>query len=189
MNPEYTVKAVAGKKSLESTVIVAPLGEAAAAPGIGSRFAITIDGTTCNAEARRIDERGSVVSWSILLSDGRQRLIDVDGTLPDLKVSLTNGEPVQVKVDSKQDLVAGPTRSSSAAATGGELRAAMPGKVVKLLCRPGETVKAGQGLLVIEAMKMENELRAPADGTIATIAVREGQAVESGQSLLTLSTN
>lgn len=184
MNHEYTVKATAGKKSQTSTVIVEPITDGS--PGTASRFTVTVDGKTLTAEARRIDERGNVVSWSVLGEDGSQRLIDVDGALPDLKVSLTNGEPVQVRVENKLDVVSG---SSSAASSGGDLRAAMPGKVVKVLVQPGDTVKSGQGLLVIEAMKMENELRAPADGKIASIAVREGQAVESGQPLCTLSTN
>lgn len=184
MNLEYTVKATAGKKSQTHTVIVEP--QEGGAPGTATRFKVTVGETTLTAEARRIDERGNVVSWSVLGEDGSQRLIDVDGALPDLKVSLTNGEPVQVKVENKLDVISG---SSSAASTGGDLRAAMPGKVVKLLVQLGDTVKSGQGLLVIEAMKMENELRAPTDGKVATIAVREGQAVESGQPLVTLSTN
>jgi biotin carboxyl carrier protein len=62
----------------------------------------------------------------------------------------------------------------------------MPGKVVKLLCQVGDSVKAGQGLVVIEAMKMENELRAPTAGKVLVLGVREGQNVESGQSLVTL---
>ena len=65
---------------------------------------------------------------------------------------------------------------------GGDLRAAMPGKVVKVLCKVGDVVKAGQGLLlVIEAMKMENELRATLAGKVSAVSVREGQTVEGGQ--------
>jgi biotin carboxyl carrier protein len=56
----------------------------------------------------------------------------------------------------------------------------MPGKVVRVLVGPGDTVRARQAVAVIEAMKMENELRAGRDGTVADIQVRDGQSVEAG---------
>ncbi len=60
------------------------------------------------------------------------------------------------------------------------LLAPMPGKVVKVLVRPGDAVEAGQGLIVVEAMKMENELRAAKAGRVASVAVTEGQSVDAG---------
>ena len=56
----------------------------------------------------------------------------------------------------------------------------MPGKVVRVLVKPGEQVRARQPLVVIEAMKMENELRAVGDGVVAEINVAEGQSVDAG---------
>lgn len=64
------------------------------------------------------------------------------------------------------------------------LKAPMPGLVVRVLVEPGARVAAGAGLLVLEAMKMENELRAVADGTVRAVLARRGQAVEKGQVLL-----
>jgi acetyl/propionyl-CoA carboxylase alpha subunit len=60
------------------------------------------------------------------------------------------------------------------------LTAPMPGRVVRVLSAVGADVVAGQGLVVIEAMKMENELRAPRAGRISELRVSEGQAVETG---------
>jgi biotin carboxyl carrier protein len=60
------------------------------------------------------------------------------------------------------------------------LTAPMPGRVVRVLSPAGSDVVAGQGLLVIEAMKMENELRAPRGGRVTQLLVREGEAVEAG---------
>jgi biotin carboxyl carrier protein len=60
------------------------------------------------------------------------------------------------------------------------LTAPMPGRIVRLLSEAGADVIAGQGLVVIEAMKMENELRAPRGGRLTELLVREGQAVEAG---------
>jgi biotin carboxyl carrier protein len=64
-----------------------------------------------------------------------------------------------------------------------DVRAAMPGKVVAVLVEVGATVERGQGLLVIEAMKMENEIAAPRAGRVASIRVKPGQAVEAGEVL------
>lgn len=60
----------------------------------------------------------------------------------------------------------------------------MPGKVVRVLVKAGDEVKARQGLVVIEAMKMENELRATRDGRVRDVAVTEGQSVDAGTVLL-----
>ena len=60
------------------------------------------------------------------------------------------------------------------------LTAPMPGRIVRVLSEAGADVVAGQGLVVIEAMKMENELRAPRGGRLLELLVREGQAVEAG---------
>jgi len=75
----------------------------------------------------------------------------------------------------------------AAAATGPiEVRAVMPGKVVAILAAEGTVVEAGQGLLVVEAMKMENEIAAPRAGRVATVRVRPGEAVDAGAPLVVL---
>ena len=64
--------------------------------------------------------------------------------------------------------------------------APMPGKVIRVLVTAGETVVKGQGVVVIEAMKMENELRASCDGRVAEVSVESGGSVESGQVLVVI---
>lgn len=59
----------------------------------------------------------------------------------------------------------------------------MPGKVVRIVAPVGTTVEAGQTILVIEAMKMQNELRSPKKGIVKKLIVSEGAAVEAGQAL------
>jgi biotin carboxyl carrier protein len=66
------------------------------------------------------------------------------------------------------------------------VRAYMPGRVVTLLVQEGQEVATGQGVLVLEAMKMENEIRAEHDGTVTQIHVQPGQAVENGTPLFEL---
>jgi len=65
-----------------------------------------------------------------------------------------------------------------------EIRAQIPGKVVKLLAHEGETVQAGQGVLVVEAMKMQNEMKSPKDGRISKLLVSEGATVAAGETLV-----
>ena len=68
-----------------------------------------------------------------------------------------------------------------------EVKSPMPGKVVKVLVAPGESVALGQPILLFEAMKMQNELRSPQDGVVAEIAVEAGQTVEARERLYVLS--
>jgi biotin carboxyl carrier protein len=64
-----------------------------------------------------------------------------------------------------------------------QILAPMPGKIVRVLVQTGEAVQAGQGLLVVEAMKMQNEIRSPKSGTVERLLVKEGQPVNAGEIL------
>ena len=77
--------------------------------------------------------------------------------------------------------------SSTAASGPAPLVAPMPGLVVRLNVKPGDEVRAGQPLVVMEAMKMENELRSPASGTVKSVPAAVGAAVEKGALLVELS--
>jgi len=64
-----------------------------------------------------------------------------------------------------------------------QIAAPMPGKVIRLLVQAGDKVETGQGLLVVEAMKMQNEIRSPKGGTVERLFVKEGQPVNAGEVL------
>ncbi|NOY26114.1 MAG: acetyl-CoA carboxylase biotin carboxyl carrier protein subunit [Oligoflexia bacterium] len=66
------------------------------------------------------------------------------------------------------------------------VKAAMPGRIVRVLVAKGDPVSKGQPVLVVEAMKMENELKAPRDGVVRTLLVASGDLVETGAVLLEL---
>jgi biotin carboxyl carrier protein len=68
-----------------------------------------------------------------------------------------------------------------------QIVAPMPGKVVRLLVKEGDHVEGGQGLLVVEAMKMQNEIRSPKSGTVERVLAREGQPVNAGEVLCVVS--
>jgi biotin carboxyl carrier protein len=73
-------------------------------------------------------------------------------------------------------------RSGSGAGAHGHanITAPMPGKVVRILVAPGDEVTAGQGIVVVEAMKMQNEMKAPRDGKVTAIEVEENDSVNAG---------
>ena len=86
-----------------------------------------------------------------------------------------------------QDATRGSGRVAKKAPSGpARVMAPMPGKIVRVVVAPGAKVAAGESLLVMEAMKMENEIRAPRAGRIREVVVREGQAVEQGALLIVL---
>ena len=67
-----------------------------------------------------------------------------------------------------------------------EIKTAMPGKVVRILVSQGDTVQKGDGVIVVEAMKMQNEMKAPKDGVIAEMRFSEGDSVSAGDVLVVI---
>jgi biotin carboxyl carrier protein len=121
-----------------------------------------------------------------LLIGGRSYEIDVL-EIPEALVVLVNGQPFRVEIQDE-----GARRLQAAvgrgAGQGGRrtVTAPIPGRIARILVRPGDTVQAGAGLVVLEAMKMENELRAPAAGTVRETRVAAGQTVAAGDVLVVL---
>jgi biotin carboxyl carrier protein len=125
---------------------------------------------------------------------GRQLSIRVDGVVVDLT---TEGTPPDVgvvacgyrtymQVESERQRAADAVKKGGGAAVDQTVRAPMPGRVVKLLVAAGDSVVAGQPILVMEAMKMENEIKAKTGSKIAEVHVLAGAAVERGAKLITL---
>ncbi len=82
---------------------------------------------------------------------------------------------------------AAPVKAASAGSEGGlKVAAPMPGKILGVKVSPGQAVKRGDVLILLEAMKMENEIVAPSDGTVASVNVAIGDSVEAGATLATL---
>ena len=144
------------------------------------RYAIRIGGRTHTVDARAL-EHGAVS----LLVDGRSYDVELD----------ESGDEVQVLVDFELltvDVADERAVSLRAGAAGFSVTgkvvvtAPMPGKVVRVLVAPGAQVTEGQGLVVVEAMKMENELKSPKAGTVVEVFAKEGSAVEANAKLLTV---
>jgi biotin carboxyl carrier protein len=151
----------------------------------GNRVRVTHAGRTRVYDAVRVSAGARASTWSLLPEGGgTTALVDVDGTAPDLNVTVDN-ITVPLKLQSARAKVAG--RAAPAVKVGASsVQSPMPGKVVKVLVAVGDEVKAGQGVVVVEAMKMENELKSPKDGKVKAVSAKEGQTVEAGQTLVTL---
>jgi biotin carboxyl carrier protein len=139
--------------------------------------------------------------WRVTI-DGRERVIDSRQTAAGTFSLLIEHAATEVSVSSRGDefqvVVGGLAhrlrllderalrrRERAAGGDGArEVRAAMPGKVVAVLIEAGAAIERGQGLLVLEAMKMENEIGAPRAGKVAEVCVKPGQAVEAGELLI-----
>jgi len=151
-------------------------------------LSLDIQDGTLHMDGKPVDARISRISdHSVLLVlDGRPHVLTVERDGSTTRVT-EGGTDVEVTIKTETDLLLerfGLDAGDSAAER--EIRAPMPGLVLRVLAEPGQEVKAGQGLIVLEAMKMENELKAPADGIIATVHTEAGAAVGKNDLLIEL---
>jgi len=148
---------------------------------LDSTYRVRIDGAVVNTDAVQIAPN----TISVLL-DGKAFEIHVtpsyNGT-----VKLQSG-PHEF-VAELRDPRAWQGRKHGAAELEGrqQIVAPMPGKVVRVLVKAGDEVEAGQGLVVVEAMKMQNEIRSPKTGKVERLQVKEGQPVNAGELLCVVS--
>lgn len=159
------------------------------------KLEIEIDGRTRHVELTRagtrvqgvIDGR-SVDADAVDLGDGNYSIL-IGGRSLDVRVEKA-GANLRV-VSGGRDFVASVRdprkfrRNSGALAAEGRqhVTAPMPGKIARVLVKVGEPVEAGQSLLVVEAMKMQNEIRSPKSGIVEKFLVAEGQPVNAGDTL------
>ena len=129
----------------------------------------------------RVDVFPTARHFTTLIIDGRAHDAGVLRQGATYAVALGGGT-FEVTLTAAARGVAAPHRK--AAAGPAKVTAPMPGKIVRVVASAGQEVKAGECLVVMEAMKMENEIRAPRNGRIKDVVVKEGQAVESGALLI-----
>jgi biotin carboxyl carrier protein len=153
----------------------APVDIEPAGPG---RYKLTLDGVTHVVDALAL-EHGAVS----MLVDGESYSVEFEDQGDDVAV-LVKGQITRIDVANERKLrlrAAGAAFSAEGKQT---IVAPMPGKVVKILVALGDEVKEGQGLVVVEAMKMENELKSPKAGKVTELLAREGSAVEINAKLV-----
>ena len=161
------------------------------------KYEVLLAGKTRTVELARLDN-----TWKISL-DGNEMDASAAEVAPNTFSVLLNGESHQVRIAPRPDgtltLYTGVTefhvevtdprvwrgrRHGALQAEGRQqITAPMPGKVVRLLVGEGDAVEVGQGLLVVEAMKMQNEIRSPKSGKVEKLLARENQPVNAGDVL------
>jgi len=135
----------------------------------------TVDGRLVEADAAQISHD----AYSVLIG-GRSLEVTIEET-PDGLLLRANSREFHLEIFDPRSWRRG--RGAGIELEGRQqLIAPMPGKIVRVLVAAGQQVNAGQGLLVIEAMKMQNEIRSPKSGTVEKLA-KEGQTVNAGEIL------
>jgi propionyl-CoA carboxylase alpha chain len=166
---------------------------------------MTIYQVTLGERVFRVSIRQSDATTFVRVDDGDEqsiRLEPVNGRLyslarDDRRIELlasVNADTVSMAiagleyraevVDEARARLASVAGARAASHTHLELKAPMPGLLVRVLCEPGDTIEPGQPLAVLQAMKMENELSLPRRGTVSAVNAQPGQTVEQGQVLL-----
>jgi len=156
--------------------------------GVDRPIELLRDGPHCRFRLGDAPERSAHVEtpepgmYSVLL-DGLSYDISVEET-PACLVAVVDGHRFEIEVRDPRRWKRG------GAAVGAEglqtVLAPMPGKIVRVLIAPGDAVEAGRGLIVVEAMKMQNEMKATRAGRVLSVAVKEGATVSAGEILATI---
>ena len=147
--------------------------------GAAGRFTVTLEGEPIDVDARQTDEG----IWSILLA-GASYVADVterDGVY----LADVDGERYAIRVEEETRYIIR-TRGAAGPERGQVLKAPMPGRVTLIEVAVGQTVAPGDGLIVLEAMKMENEFKAAVAGMVKEIRVASGQTVNAGDVLVVI---
>jgi biotin carboxyl carrier protein len=148
------------------------------------KLQILVDGKAIDIDSERLNSVARVEPgvYSVLL-DGRSFEVRIIPAQDGLRIEM-NGRRFAAEVRDPRDRG---QRSGAAIGTGRQnIRAPMPGKVIRVLVREGDEVELGQGLVVVEAMKMQNEMKAQRGGRVAEVRVRGGETVAAGDTLVVI---
>jgi len=148
----------------------------------GSRVVATIDDRNYELEVREMAPGVCVLLWGTRVYECRTR--NVEGDADTVEVNVGQQAFAINLIDPKR------LRSAQTAGTQTDglarIAAAMPGKVVRVLVEVGARVEVGEGLVVVEAMKMQNEMKSPKAGTVTTLNAQPGGTVNAGDVLVVI---
>jgi biotin carboxyl carrier protein len=163
------------------------------------KYEITVNGTPDSIEILE-----PAPACRFRLGDGAELAASVESPEPEAYSVLMNGQVYDARIEQHPNClvvaidgfrfeieVRDPRRLAPRSGLRGSkgsdnITAPMPGKVVRVLAAAGDAVEAGQGIIVVEAMKMQNEMKAARAGRVLSVAVREGATVAAGEILATL---
>lgn len=156
---------------------------------IGSQeVVVEIDGERVCIDGRDVDARLTAIPGSPIHQlhlQGQRHDLAVAGRVGNSWQLIDRGTVRDIEaLDERTRHIRSLAGAAGTELSGGVVKAPMPGLVVRVLVAVGDTVSAGQGLVVLEAMKMENELKAPAAGVVQALRTSPGAAVEKGAVLV-----
>jgi biotin carboxyl carrier protein len=144
------------------------------------RLNVSIGGELVDFSYEEVDKEGQVA----LVMDERGYAVSVAGKDNDYHVTLA-GHAYAVEIEDERERAAHAAERERSKG-GGVIKSVMPGVVVELCVAVGDVVEAGQSLLILEAMKMQNEIKAPSEGRVKRIFCKAGEAVSAGAKLFEL---
>ncbi|MDP2959368.1 MAG: biotin/lipoyl-containing protein [Longimicrobiales bacterium] len=144
---------------------------------------VSVDGTPVSTDLAHVE---GTELLSLLVDGTSFRLLAAPKERGTWELHLRGRRYTAEAVDERTRAIREMTGAGSGPAGPRPIRAPMPGLVVKVEVAVGDRIEAGQGVVIVEAMKMENELRAEAPGVVAHVHVRPGQTVEKDQVLIDL---
>jgi len=147
-------------------------------------WAITVDGRAMWASVSQVGARWSVLYGAAGNTIPRSFEAALEPAHRGDQLVHINGRAVRVGFVDRARRQGTGAASAAGASASKDVVAPMPGRIVKVLVKVGDGVVANQGLVVVEAMKMENELRARREGTVTAVRVSEGMSVEAGTILI-----
>jgi len=143
-----------------------------------SIYRVSVDGNEFMVDGKKTGH----TNFSLIV-DNRSFEIEVDHKGDEYRV-LVDGRSYRVNLMDERRVRASGGPAGGALAGRQTVSVPMPGKVIAILVSEGDTVEKGQGLVIVEAMKMENEVRSPIAGEVKEIKVKQGDTVEGGAALL-----
>lgn len=153
----------AGTLQPEALLPIPTPGASASREGVPTEFVIDVHGESYRVDITGVGIRGE---------GKRHFFLSIDGV------------PEEVVFEPLNEFVAGGTGKRKQASAPGDVSTSMPGNIVDVLVKEGDTVKAGQAVLITEAMKMETEVQAPIAGTVKAVHVAKGDRVNPGEVLV-----
>jgi biotin carboxyl carrier protein len=140
---------------------------------IDGRWHCVLDGQECSADVTQVDDK----TLSLLIGgESFEVRREPEGTL------FIRGVRYDISVEDPRSW-RGKRRRAGATEGPQKLTASMPGKIVRVLAQEGDTITAGQGIAVVEAMKMQNEIKSPKEGILKKLLVHPGKNVNAGEVL------
>ena len=146
-----------------------------------SVYRVSVDGNEFIVDGKKTGR----TNYSLIV-DNRSFEIEVDNTDDQYRV-LVDGRNYRISMVDERRMRVGAAQAGTQLQGRQKVSVPMPGKVIAILVSQGDQVEKGQGLVIVEAMKMENEVHSPIAGEVKEIKVKPGDTVEGGQELIVIS--